>query len=333
MSKLLVVTGPTATGKTQFAYELAKKYGGELISADSRQVYTGMDIGTGKDLPTRLKIADLTTEAQAGAVNYHLTPYLFNTVPLWMYDVVTPDAEFSVSHYHSLVKTVIENIILRKKLPIVVGGTGLYVKSILTPLGTLQIPRNDDLRTELETLTLGQLQRTLVRLNPIVWAGMNSSDKSNTRRLIRKIEISAYRDTSSQADKPIGIDVQSFTVGLTMDLPQLFERIDQRVTQRLNAGMLTEIEQLLANGYTWNMNSMASLGYKEWKQWFIAGSSRSQSTKEAIVRKWKLDERKYAKRQLTWFRKQPDIHWFDIGKNDWKDEAMAQIAKWYTKGV
>ncbi len=163
MIKILIVCGPTATGKTQLAANLAKKFNGELISADSRQVYRGMDVVTGKDWPK-----DTT---------------------IYGYDLVRPDENFSVAHFVTHARTLINQIIKRKKLPIVVGGTGLYINSLVNPPETLSVNPDWQLRKRLETKSTRQLQDQLKKLNPQRWRQMNHSDQLNPRRLIRAIEV------------------------------------------------------------------------------------------------------------------------------------------------
>lgn len=280
-AKLLIICGTTATGKTEFAVAMAKKFNGELISADSRQVYRGMDIGTGKD---KDKI----------------------DVPVHLIDVVDPDEEFSVSHWLKFAGKAIEDIVRRKKLPIVVGGTGLYIQALIHPPETIDIPPNAVLREQLKHASVNELQQMI---DPSVLQLMNNSDRQNPRRLIRKVEI-------AKAKKSESVEKQEFdylAIGLTAPLPILFERIDARVDARLKQGMKEEVSQLVRE-YGRNIPSMSALGY------------RSLST-------WKQDEHSYAKRQLTWFKKQKDIEWFDITDPSMKARMTDRIASWYTRGA
>ena len=246
MDKLLVICGPTATGKTALATALAKKLNGELISADSRQVYRGMDLVTGKDRPD---------------------------VPIWLYDVVNPDEEFSVSQWVKLTRSAIIDIKKRKKLPIIVGGTGLYIKALFDPFDTIDIPPNKALRKKLSAVSVAELQAQTTR------GRMNNSDWNNPRRLIRKIEIETSHVTTHK--KPHVF--HAVVIGLTAPLPILDARIDARFNKRLQQGMQKEIDALVKK-YDKNLPSMSAIG---------------------------LNEHAYARRQLTWFTKQKDIHWFD----------------------
>lgn len=290
MQKLLVIGGATATGKTEIAVHLAKLFGGELVSADSRQVYKGMDIGTGKDLS---EVAD---------------------IPLWMIDVVAPDEEFSVSHYARLAKSAITDIRKRKKLPIVVGGTGLYIQSLTHGFDTIDIPPNKKLREKLKDASVRQLQGMIDRS---VLDTMNESDKNNPRRLIRKIEIIAHTTKSRIVE-----DQDVLFIGLTAPMEELYRRIDARVEKRVTQGIKDEIQTLLRKGYSWDLPSMNTLGYKQWKDAF--------SDEEAIIR-WKYDEHAYARRQITWFRKEKNIVWFDIHPSNSFAAIEKLVREWYTK--
>jgi len=264
MQKILVICGPTATGKTALAADLAKKFNGELISADSRQVYRGMDLTTGKDRPN---------------------------VPIWLYDVVNPDEEFSVSHWVKLASDVVKNIQERNKLPIVVGGTGLYINALIHPFETIDVPPNKALREKLKTKSILELQNMIER------GDMNNSDWNNPRRLIRRIEIGEMK--SKNPNKGM-YDVLS--IGLTAPLQELYRRIDARMDARIQAGLKDEIRCL--QNYSSELPSMSAIG---------------------------VNEHAYAKRQLTWFRKQKDIRWFDLTHEGYIGEIESVVHSWYTK--
>lgn len=334
MNKLLIICGPTATGKTQLALSLAKQFSGELISADSRQVYKGMDIGTGKDVPATAhrKSSDLHVEFRGK--NYQFPVYFIDQVALWMYDVVNPDEDFSVSHYQYLVKNVIYHVWNKGKLPIVVGGTGFYLRSIIAPVETSAVPPDKNLRIKLNNWSTGQLQEKLQELAPHIWLKMNESDRHNPRRLIRKIEI---RLSTNVDTLTVNWDKQPDTlfIGLTAPLNILYQRINQRVEARVRQGIIEEIRNLLAQGYAWDLPAMSGLGYRQWREYFdlvgTGGISLEEKLKEETLRRWKFAEHAFARRQLTWFRKQTDIHWFDITKSNLKTQVAAMMAKWYTQ--
>jgi tRNA dimethylallyltransferase len=267
MNKILVVCGPTATGKTALAVHLAKKFSGELVSADSRQVYRGMDLITGKEK------AD---------------------VPIWLYDVVDPDEEFSVSHWVKLAGRAVADIQKRNKLPIVVGGTGLYIHALLNPLETVNIPPDSKLRAQLSMISKEKLQKKLQMVAPNVWKKLNISDSNNPRRLIRKIEIAKSKiPTKTQTDHLL--------IGLKAPLVELDKRIDARMNQRKKKGIEREIAGLLSV-YDRNLPSMSAIG---------------------------LNEHAYARRQITWFSRDPTVRWFDITKPGFKKNVTAHITRWY----
>jgi tRNA dimethylallyltransferase len=303
MNKLLIVCGPTATGKTKLATALARQFNGELISADSRQVYRGMDIGTGKD---KKDVGD---------------------IPLWLIDVVNPDEEFSLNHFVHLAKETITHIRSRQKLPIVVGGTGLYIQSLIGSVDTLDIPPNEALRKELGGESVGILQQKLRALNREALESMNTSDRQNPRRLIRKIEIllskTVKQDTVLEKE-----DV--CIVGLTAPNEVLYTRIDNRVDTRIQEGMEKEIRSLLLAGYRWDLPSMSGLGYKQWKNYIDAPDGQKSKALAEVIREWKFAEHAYARRQLTWFRKMPGIEWFDITDPQHVSQVTTKVAAWYT---
>jgi len=315
MNKLLIICGPTATGKTKLALKLAKKFNGELISADSRQVYKGMNVGTGKDIGN--------SEFTGVNNKYDLGYYDLSRVPLWLLDVVEPNQSFSVADYYQLAWLVIEDIWKRGKLPILVGGTGLYIKAIIDGIETIGIPPNQKLRSKLEKKLLTDLQNQLKELNLQKWNLMNNSDKNNKRRLVRAIEISIKYQVSRIKNNPKK-DSDPLFVGLTASQEALYKRIDERVEKRVKQGIIKEIQSLLNKGYNWDLYSMSGLGYKQWKEYF-------QNTEDAktAIEKWKQAECNYAKRQRTWLKKDKRIIWFDITKTDYQKAVVAKIANWY----
>ncbi|MCX8008745.1 MAG: tRNA (adenosine(37)-N6)-dimethylallyltransferase MiaA [Patescibacteria group bacterium] len=291
MNKLLVICGPTATGKTSLAHEIAQEFNGELICADSRQVYKGMDIGTGKDID-----------------NVHL------------YGVVNPDEDFSVSHFVRFAIPIIDGLHKRKNLPIIVGGTGLYIKALVEGIDTIHIPRNEILRKELEQLSIHDLQQSLPTS---VLETMNDSDRNNPRRLIRKIEIFNSQFKINRTHPKYDVLV----IGLLASV-SLHQRVRDRVNKRLEQGILKEIQRLIQRGYDWNLPSMSSFGYKEWREYF---DHPTEEAKRQAVENWISHEITYAKKQMVWFKKQRYIRWFDIDQSAYKDAIQEMISVWYTK--
>jgi len=337
--KLLVICGPTATGKTSLGIELAKKFNGEIVSADSRQVYKGMDIGTGKDLP-KFSIFNFQFSIKN---KFRIGYYKMVGIKVWLYDVAEPDYRFNVADYVECATQVIQDIWQRKKLPILVGGTGFYIKALIDGIESLGIPPDWELREKLSNCQIVKLSNLLKELNFQRWQKMNESDRNNPRRLIRAIEIAKKIQISKslpvrQAGK-IQNKIQNsklkiknaLFVGLKAPYAVLYERIDRRVEERVKQGVIEEIQKLLKKGYNWENSALGTtIGYREWEKYFK--SSKPQVSgfrlKEEIIRRWKFAEHAYARRQMTWFRKDKRIHWFDISQKKWQDKIKALVNNW-----
>lgn len=233
MNKLLVVTGPTSVGKTALAVKLAKEFNGELISADSRQVYKGMDIATGKDKDS------------------------FESVKIWGLDLVDPDHAFNLSEFLKFAEESTADIYSRGKLPILVGGTAHYIKSFLFPPETAHLPPNDKLRKELETLTVEQLQERLQNEDEDKWESMNDSDRSNPRRLVRALEIVGLPTEKSDSSYDF------FIVALNAPLEKIKSNIEHRVEKRLEQGILEERKTIKEKNYSSKLPSQSAHGYKD----------------------------------------------------------------------
>ena len=289
MDKVLIICGPTATGKTVLALELAKKLNGEIVSADSRQVYVGKNIVTGKDLPALLR-------PQASSLKWadrYLKYYEVAGVKIWLYDIVSSGKEFNVSYWKECADLVIHDILSRHRVPIVVGGTGLFIKSLTQPLSQITIPPHPLLRTKLANKSAGYLFNYLNKIDSIRAASLNISDRQNPRRLIRAIEISLSQSTRSALNsKPT--NYKSLHIGLTAPRAELYHRIDRRVLDRIAAGAAAE-DPLLA----------------------------------ADPPRWQFTEHQIARQQLTWFKKQPHIHWFDVTSPSWQTKAEKLVIDWY----
>jgi tRNA dimethylallyltransferase len=308
---LLVICGPTATGKTSLGLDLAQKLNGEIVSADSRQVYRGMDIGTGKDVAgAPFHISCLISPIS----NLKLGYYLVEKVPIWLYDLVEPDYPFNVADYVKVARRVIKDIWQRRKLPILVGGTGLYIKALVEGLETLGIPPNQPLRKKLERLSLEKLAKNLKDLDPAKWTRMNQSDRQNPRRLTRAIEI-AKKSLSAKGRSSSGRKLAAdkiLYIGLTASKKFLYQRINTRVKKRVKQGIKKEIKLLLKKGYHWQNSVLGeTLGYQEWQSFF-----KRKETEEEVIQKWQFHEHAYARRQLTWLKKNKQINWLDIEKKD-----------------
>ncbi len=305
MENLLIVCGPTATGKTGLALFLAKKFDGELVSADSRQVYKRMDIGTGKDL----------TEIKKSGVK------------IWGYDLVEPSQEFNVAHYTKIAQKAIKDIWRRGKLPILVGGTGLYIKSVVDGLGTVNVPKDPKLRNSLRKKGVEELFEMLATVSPVRAASMNASDKKNPRRLVRAIEIALTKQQAPRIKLRTNSRFQiknTLFIGLKAGKGVLDERIEQRVKKRIRQGIEKEVKGLLKAGVSWDSQAMQSLGYKQWKGFF----DRLKS-KQEVVEDWGRAEKQYSRRQMVWFKADKRIKWFNVSQQGWLKKVERLVKRWY----
>jgi len=326
MQKLLVICGPTATGKTSLGVRLAKKFDGEIISADSRQVYQGMDIATGKDLPPRAKFIVPPFAEALDDHKFKVGYFLFEEIPVWMLNVVAPDQEFTAADYYNLTWKILGNIWQKNKLPILVGGTGFYIKAVINDLGTIGIGPDWLLRKELQNYSVTELQNLLKKTDPKRLLGMNDSDRNNPRRLVRAIEVGLSRARKEKSRfLPARQKTDNLTVCLTADKKELYQRIDKRINRQLAGGAKEEIERLIKKGYSWDLPSMSAMGYRQWREFFAGKRSE-----EEVIQRWKFDEHDYARRQLTWFRKMSKIKWIDIVKESWQKKVEKLVEDWYS---
>lgn len=303
MDKLLIIGGPTATGKTKLGIYLAKKFSGEIVSADSRQVYRGMDIGTGKDLHNA------------------------DGVKIWLLDIVEPDYRFNVADYKKCADSVIKDIWQRGKLPIVVGGTGLYIKALVEGIETMEVSPDWELRERLSHCSVATLLNSLRKIDANKLSKMNESDRKNPRRLIRAIEIASETQNSNRKvqSQNLGIKTDNLFIGLTTSNKNLYERIDQRVEERVKEGVEEEIRGLLEKGYSWDNSALGTtLAYREWQDYF-----EGKKTREETIQKWKFDEHSYSRRQMTWFKKDKKVNWYDISKENYVREVEKLVKNWY----
>lgn len=317
MDKILVICGPTATGKTALAIKLAKKFNGEIVSADSRQVYKGLDIGTGKDLPKGAKLQYLWIK--------RFGYYEVNGVKIWGYDIADPRHSFSVSQYLKFADRVISDIKKRGKLPILVGGTGLYIKGVIEGIPTAEIPKNNRLRKSLENKTVDELFEMLAKIDSLRAAGMNSSDRKNPRRLARAIEVATWKVTYGEKEiEETRTNYDALQIGLIADDKYIEKKIEQRVTERFREKLKNEIAGLLKNHVDWDMQSMTSMGYRQWREFFEGKISEVQA-----INIWQNEEKKYVKRQLIWFRKDKSINWFDVTNINYPENVEKIVEKWH----
>lgn len=319
MDKLLTIVGPTSLGKTTLALQIARKFDGEIISADSRQVYKDLDIGTGKDIPQK------TGYYQKGPKLGGF--YLVSGVPLWGYDLVPSDGKFSVGQYAGIARRVIRDVWFRKKLPILVGGTGLYIKGVLDGIETSGIPQNRRLREALSGRNVKDLFDHLANLDTARAALLNLSDRNNPRRLIRAIEIAEWNLIKHKRivrkAKPFSKTADVLIIGLTAPKKFIHERIRERIAKMINQGLEEEIESLLKK-MSWTDQAMTSLGYRQWKDYFSG-----EKTKSEVIASWFRDEKDYARRQMVWFKSDKRIVWFDVTTRRYPSDVEKEINKWY----
>ena len=294
---LLVVLGPTASGKTEMAVRLARKIDGEIISADSRQVYRGMDLGTGKDLSS---YRDGET-----------------TVPCHLIDILDPSDEFSVFDYQRLFYRCFQEINRRAKVPLLVGGTGLYLEAVIRGYHMPAVPVNDTLREELKGEEIEALRRRLLAISSGVH---NKTDLLERERLIRTIEIAEFARGHSY-HVPDRIPISPLVMGVHCERAALRKKITARLHARLAAGLIEEVESLHERGIGWERVDSFGLEYR-----YIARYLQGRMSREEMIRTLDTRIHQYAKRQETWFRRMERngirIHWID-GPDDAK--AIATI--------
>lgn len=298
-----IITGQTATGKTDRALTLAKQINGYIISADSRQIYVGMDIITGKDVDSTdaWELVDRFTSESRKEIS--LGYYLHEGIMIWGLDIISPNTHFSVYEYCQLVKQIMSHTIVQGMTPIVVGGTYLYIKALLYGLDATTGP-SWDVRESFRNAPIGELQEKLKTLNPTTWESLNNSERNNPHRLIRKIEIEmGTQITHSKPTEPI-LKAISYDGLEHQSSDSLLAAITARVQSRIKAGAKDEVQKLLAQGYTAASPGLKTPGYQEIIQYL-----EGELTWEQAVDKWIRSEVHYAKRQKTFMKKDFQISW------------------------
>ena len=305
---IIILTGPTAVGKTKASIGLAKAVGGEIISADSMQVYKYMDIGSAKIRP----------EEMQGVKHY-------------LVDELKPSEEFHVVRFQQMAKQAMEEIYAKGKIPIVVGGTGFYIQALLYDIDFTKNEEDTVYRKELETLANEKgavyLHEMLRTVDP---ESADSIHANNVKRVIRALEfykltgkkISEHNEKERAKESPYAF---CYFV-LNDDRKLLYDRIDQRIDKMLEEGLLEEVTALKNKGYTKDMVSMQGLGYKE-----ILDYLNGECTLEEAIYILKRDTRHFAKRQLTWFRRERDVIWIDKNKYDHDEEKILEVMLSYVR--
>jgi len=278
--KIIVIVGQTATGKSDLAVQIAKKINGEVISADSRQVYRGLNIGSGK----------ITKKEMAG-------------VPHHLLDVANPKRIFSVFEYKQKAEKVLERIWAKGKTPILVGGTGQYIEAVIDNVTFPEVPPNKKLRLKLENISISKLQNKLKKLDP---RRFKEIDQNNPVRLIRAIEIAIHLGKVPKVKKSKR-DFDLLILGLKTDKETLHKRIHLRLLGRIRKGMVAEVRKLHRQGLSWKRMESLGLEYR-YLGWYLQG----KLNKQEMLGQLEKEIVKYAKRQHTWFKRNKVIKWFDL---------------------
>lgn len=308
MKKILVIAGPTAVGKTKYAIALAKKFNGEIVSCDSMQLYRYMDIGSAKP-----------TAEERKQVKHYLV------------DEIDPRSHFSVVQYQQKAKAAIADIHQKGKLPVISGGTGLYLNSLLYEMDFSTPPTEDkSYRQELETFAKvhgkEQLHHRLKDKDPDAAERIHPN---NIKKVIRAIEAIELGNTGIQPFSQAKIPVKEYTpvlIGLTRDRSQLYDRINSRVEILMEQGLVEEVKGLLDMGLTEDHISMKGIGYKE-----IIAFHNGEYNLQEVVLKIQQNTRNYAKRQLTWLKRYDKMKWFDISDYNSDERALEEIILWLSK--
>lgn len=298
--KIIAIIGPTASGKTSLAIKIAKKFNGELINTDSRQIYKYMDIGTAKGEVEREKkqIVKISKDDQLDELNIkYLDVYSLEGAKIHLIDIVEPNQVLTLAQYQKLVYEVIQDINKRGKLPILVGGTGLYIDAIVKGYDIPKVKPDQELRKKLNSKTVKQLQDRLTKLNKMRFETLNDSDRGNKHRLIRAIEIELSKSRKKvRRSKKLKLDVLFLMPKHTRE--ELYNRINKRAEIIVNAGLIDEVKTLLKKGYSFSKPAMTAISYPIVKKYID-----NKITKEELIDKFRQGDRNYARRQITWFKR------------------------------
>lgn len=297
MNKLVVIAGTNASGKSGLGIELAGKYSAEIVSADSRQVFTGLDLGSGK----------VTKEEMKG-------------VPHYLIDVVNPNDFFSLSHYQKMAYEAIDDIQSRGKKAFLVGGTGLYVNSVVDGYNLNEAEPDFKIRQEVEEKSIDELISIIKEKNPEVLDKLDLNNKRRLERAAEKVLSGKYNENPSEPK------YETLVIGVTWPREVLYERIRERLDRRLEQGMIEEVENLRKNGVTDDFLYRLGLEYR-YILMYLRGDFKDF---DAFYNKLFMEIRHLAKEQMTWFRKRTDINWIDMTKDPY-EEASALIDKFYNE--
>ena len=303
--RIICVVGPTSSGKTRLGIHLAQTLQGEVVNADSRQVYKDIGIGTGKPQGVR------------GVVEGHRS-FIVESVPHHLMDFVQPTKLFTVVEWRQKATKALKEILKRKHLPIVVGGTGLYISALVDNFTFPEVPPSPTLRSAFESKPLSELVNLLLKLDP---EARQIVDLKNPRRVIRALEVSTFTGKPFTAQKTVGKQVYDvFQVGLVWPREELYARIDAEVDRMIDRGWIEEIREALKRGVPENAPALTSIGYRDLFMYL-----KGEKTLEQAIAAAKQAVRHYAKRQETWFKRDKRIHWAHS-----IDEATELVKQWLT---
>lgn len=301
MRKIVIITGPTAVGKTEYTIKIAEKFNGEIVSCDSMQLYKYMDIGSAKP-----------TAEERSRVKHHLV------------DEIDPREDFSVAEYEKRAKAAIEDIFSRGKLPVITGGTGLYVNALMYKMDFGIVRKNEDFRKLLESEAEEKgpefIYEKLEKKDPKAAARIHPN---NIKKVIRALEAAEFSDGgigdfSNLKEKTEDYDV--ILIGLTRDRAELYDRINARVDKLVELGLVQEVKDLMAKGLTEDSISMKGIGYKE-----VISHLKGEYDLQCAVELIKQNTRHFAKRQMTWFRRYDDMKWFNLSEYESAEDALRDI--------
>jgi len=291
LSPLIVILGPTASGKTGLALTLAKKFDGEIINADSRQIYKEMDIATNK----------ISGASVVKKIIGNETVYFTDDIPTYLLDLINPSEKFSLADYKPAALEKIKEIQSRDKLPILTGGTGLYISAIVDNLDIPKAPSDEKLRAELEEKDVKELFDELRKIDPV---SAENIGVNNKRKIIRALEVcKTTREVFSFQQKKGKPLFNILQIGIAIERKELYAKIDKRVDEMMKAGLVEETKRL-AKKYDSSLPAMSGIGYKEISSYF-----RKEISLEEAVQQIKFHTHQYARRQITWFKRDKNIHW------------------------
>lgn len=301
MEKLIIVAGPTGVGKTALGIELGKLFDGEIISGDSIQVYKGLDIGSAK-----------VTREEMAEVKHHLI------------DILDIEDEYSVKHFQQQGRMLIQELIDQHKMPIVVGGTGLYLKSLYYDYEFSDEEVDEEYQAFLKTCSDSECYAMLRLVDRVACDKIHQNNRKRVERALMRAYLGNKKSEAeaNQTHQPI---YDAFVIGLTSPKEVLYQRINERVIKMIELGLLDEMKGLVEKykDKLWGYQGLQGIGYKEWKDYFLGNQTLDETI--ALIQK---HSRQFAKRQYTWFNNQMAMHWFDVTQDGWKENLLEELKIW-----